>query len=71
MRPQTEYQLPANSYAQVALKRLISATGALFQRPREGIQGLEVSDSTWEAWEAATRPTPAEAGNFVSCADRT
>lgn len=35
------------------LARFMAATTIIFRRKEPAIRGLEVSDSTWEAWEAA------------------
>ena len=58
---------PAVRHLNPVLERLLSTTHTLFRRRladdtesldvKSGLPGLEVSDSTWEAWEAAAAET--------------
>jgi hypothetical protein len=51
----TFFQQPRQQSSTEILAGIIAATTLLFRRREPAINGLEVSDSTWEAWEAATR----------------
>lgn len=61
---------PAARHFNPVLERLLSTTHTLFRRSladdpesldvKSGLPGLEVSDSTWEAWEAVAAEVPSD-----------